>query len=133
MAERVLREGPALLVETMLPKLFAEATRRQQPHVIDAMRGVVMAANPRGIAAAARGMAERPDVTSALGQIACPTLVIVGQSDVISPPAEMRGMAAAIPGATLVEIPNAGHMSPLENPAAVNAAIADFLARFNAR
>ena len=75
-----------------------------------------MAGNPRGIAAAARGMAERPDMTSALAEIGCPTLVIVGQDDVISPPAEMRAIAQAIPGAKFVEIPAAGHMSPLENP-----------------
>jgi pimeloyl-ACP methyl ester carboxylesterase len=73
-------------------------------------------------------MAERPDMTAALGQIRCPTLVIVGQQDVISPPAEMRGLAEAIPGAKFVEIPAAGHMSPLENPVAVSMAMRAFLA-----
>ena len=109
-------------------RLLAETTRRQRPDVVEGLRSVMMAGDPRGIAAAARGMAERPDMTAALGQIRCPTLVMVGQSDASSPPAEMRGMAAAIPGATFVEIPAAGHMTPLENPAAVSAAIAAFLA-----
>jgi len=127
MAERVLREGLAPLVETMLPKLLAETTWREQPQVVEGLREVLRAGNPRGIAAAARGMAERPDMTSALGEIRCPTLVIVGQEDVISPPAEMRGMAEAIPGARFIEISAAGHMAPLENPAAVNAAILAFL------
>lgn len=127
MAERVLAEGPAPLVDTMLPKLFAETTRRQRSSVVERLRSVMMANDPRGIAAAARGMAERPDMTSALGQIRCPTLVIVGQSDVISTPTEMRGIAEAIPGATFVEIPAAGHMSPLENAIAVDAAIVEFL------
>ena len=72
-------------------------------------------------------MAERPDMTAALGRIRCPTLVIVGREDVISPPTEMRDMASAIPGCKFVEIPDAGHLSPLENPAAVNAAIGEFL------
>jgi pimeloyl-ACP methyl ester carboxylesterase len=89
---------------------------------------VIAEANPRGVAAAARGMAQRPDMTASLAQIGCPTLVVVGQGDVISPPTEMRGMAAAIPGARCVEIPAAGHMAPLENPHAVNAAIVAFLA-----
>jgi 3-oxoadipate enol-lactonase len=115
-------------VETMLPKLFAETTRRQQPQLVEELRNVLMAGNPSGIAAAARGMAERPDVTSSLGQIACPALVIVGQEDALTPPAEMRRLAEAIPGARCVEIPAAGHLSPLENPAAVNAAIVEFLA-----
>ena len=73
-------------------------------------------------------MAERPDMTSSLGQIDCPTLVVVGQEDVLTPPAEMRRLAQAIPGATFVEIPAAGHLSPLENPRAVNEAVVEFLA-----
>jgi pimeloyl-ACP methyl ester carboxylesterase len=88
---------------------------------------VLEGGNPRGIAAAARGMAERPDMTAALAEIRCPMLVIVGQEDAISPPAEMGGIARAIPGAKFVVIPAAGHMSPLENPIAVNAAIAEFV------
>ncbi len=128
MAERVLREGPAPLVETMLPKLLADTTPRQRPDLVERLRSMIAAANPQGIAAAARGMAERPDMTSALGQIRCPTLVIVGQHDVISPPAEMRGLAAAIPAAKFAEIPAAGHMSPMENPVAVSGAMREFLA-----
>ncbi len=128
MAERVLREGPAPLMESMLPKLLAETTRQQRPYLVEQLRSVIAAGNPQGIAAAARGMAERPDMTAALGQIRCPTLVMVGQQDVISPPAEMRGLAAAIPGAKFVEIPAAGHMSPLENPVAVSMAVREFLA-----
>ena len=128
MAERVLREGPAPLVESMLPRLFAETTRQRQPQVVEQLRQVMMAGDPRGMAAAARGMAERPDMTPMLGEIRCPTLVLVGQNDVISTPAEMRGIAEAIPGAKFVEIPAAGHLAPLENAAEVNAAIAKFLA-----
>jgi len=129
MAERVLREGPAPLVESMLPRLFSETTRQDHPETVERLRGVMMANDRRGIAAAALGMAERPDMTGVLGQIQCPTLLIVGQEDVISPPAEMRGMARAIPGSQFVEIPTSGHMSPLEAPAEVNAAIGEFLAR----
>jgi 3-oxoadipate enol-lactonase len=128
MAARVLREGVAPLTETMLPKLFAETTRQWQPHVVEGLRDVFDGGNPRGIAAAARGMAERPDMTAALTEICCPTLVIVGQKDVISPPAEMGAIARAIPGAKFIDIPAAGHMAPLENPIAVNAAIAEFIA-----
>ena len=128
MAERVMKEGPVSVAETMLPRLFCEATRRQRPEMVEALRRVIMANSPRGIAAAALGMAERPDMTASLGEIRCPTLVIVGQEDAISPPAEMRGIAAAIPHARFVEIPAAAHMAPLENAAAVTAAIAEFLA-----
>ncbi len=128
MAERVLKEGPAFVAETMLPRLVCETTRQERPGLVEELRRVIMANCPQGIAAAALGMAQRPDMTASLGGIRCPTLVVVGQEDTISPPAEMRGIAAAIPRARFVEIPAAGHMSPMENPAAVTAAIAEFLA-----
>jgi pimeloyl-ACP methyl ester carboxylesterase len=67
-------------------------------------------------------------MTSLLPQIDVPTLLIVGSEDAISPPQEMRSMAAAIPNSTLVEIADAGHMAPLEEPAAVNTALEHFLA-----
>ena len=85
------------------------------------------AASPAGLAAALRGMAARPDVTAWLPQIGLPALVAVGEVDKISPPDEMRGIAAALPAARFVLIPQAGHMAPLENPAAFNAALREFL------
>jgi pimeloyl-ACP methyl ester carboxylesterase len=85
--------------------------------------------SPEGIAAALHGMAQRPDVTGRLGQIDVPALVICGQHDAISPPAEMRGFAPKMPNARFVEIAGAGHMSPLEAPEVVNDAIRGFLAQ----
>ena len=58
-----------------------------------------------------------------------PTLVIVGTEDRVAPPPIARAMAAAIPGARLVEIEGAGHISNLEAPAAFTAALSAFLAR----
>lgn len=127
MADRVLREGPAPLVEGMVPKLFAPATVQQRPEVVEALRRVMMASDPKGIAAAARGMAQRPDVTERLGQIECPTLVVVGELDAISTTEEMLSVARAIPHGQFVEIPGSGHMSTIEKPAEVNAAILEFL------
>jgi pimeloyl-ACP methyl ester carboxylesterase len=127
MADRVVREGPGPLVEMMLPKLLGEATLRRRPELEGQLRRTMMNNSPAAIAAAGRGMAERPDATAALPEIRCPTLLVVGAEDVISPPSEMRRMAAAIPGAKLVEIPEVGHLSPLEDSPAFNAALAEFL------
>lgn len=127
-AEQVLREGPATLADTMLPRVLGETTRRQRPDLVENVRRVMLAGDPRGIAAASLGMAERPDMTASLSAIECPVLVVVGSEDVATSPAEMRGMAAAISGARFVEIAAAGHLSPLEKPAAVTAAIAEFVA-----
>jgi len=128
MAGRVLQEGPAPLVDGMMPKLFGETTVQSRPEVVESLRRVMMSTDLKGMVAASRGMAERPDVTSLLGQIECPALVIVGRHDKISTAEEMRDIADAIPGARLVEIADCGHMSPMEKPAEFNAAVLEFLA-----
>jgi pimeloyl-ACP methyl ester carboxylesterase len=95
--------------------------------VVAAVRRVVEGTSPAAIAAAQRGMAARPDMNNFLRKIGVPTMIVVGAEDVISPPAEMRSMAAAIPGAEFVEISDAGHMTTMENPQAVNEALVRFL------
>jgi pimeloyl-ACP methyl ester carboxylesterase len=127
LARRVLAEGTDCVAEAMLPKLFNPDMRARHPQAAAETRAVIGRASRPGVAAALRGMAIRPDVTELLAGIAVPTLVVVGAHDVISPVAEMRGIAEQIPRAEFVEIPDAGHMSPLENPAAFNAALEKFL------
>ena len=80
------------------------------------------------ITAALAALRDRPDRSAELPSIRVPTLVIVGAADGVTPPAESRTMAAAIPGAKLIEIPGAGHLSNLEAPAAFDRAVADFVA-----
>ena len=129
MAKKVLGEGSRAAADAMLPKLFAANTAQERPDLIAKIRRVIEGNDPRGIAAAALGMAGRADFRGELSRIKCPALVIVGQDDSISTPAEMQGMADAIPGAEFTAISRAGHMSPLEQPAAFNAAIERFLER----
>lgn len=69
----------------------------------------------------------RPDSRPLLPGIAVPTLVLVGEKDVLTPPELAREMADAIPHATLVEIAGSGHLSTLERPAEVTAALRDWL------
>jgi 3-oxoadipate enol-lactonase len=128
MADKVQREGAAFVAEAMLPKLFAPDHLQASPPYIEATRQVILRTDPKAIAAAQRGMAQRPDMTDRLAQFDVPALVLCGQHDAISPPAEMRSIAEKLPQATYVEIAGAGHMAPLEKPAEVNAAIRQFLA-----
>ncbi|HUG66436.1 MAG TPA: alpha/beta fold hydrolase [Pirellulaceae bacterium] len=128
MAQRVLSEGSAIIAEAMLPKLFAEATVREQADTVEATRQVMQAAVPLAVAGALRGMAQRVDMTSELPKIDVPTLVICGEQDAIVTVDEMSSIADALPDANFVEVPGAGHMSPLEDPITVNAAIRKFLA-----
>jgi pimeloyl-ACP methyl ester carboxylesterase len=127
LAEKVLTDGPPVVVETMMPRLFGPTTNEKQPQVIDALRNVMLASSSRGIAAAQLALADRPDSTPTLAEIRVPTLVIVGEHDAISTAAEMQGIAAAIAGAKAVVIPGAGHMAPTEKPADVNRAIREWM------
>ncbi len=69
----------------------------------------------------------RPDSRPGLAAITCPTLVLVGDDDQLTPPALAREMAAAIRGARLVVVPECGHLSTLERPQAVNDALVEWM------
>lgn len=127
LAARVLRDGSAVLIDAMLERLVAPQTPSERPAVVEALREMILTTPPEGAAAALRGMALRVDASGWLPQIDLPALFLVGQHDAISPPAEMRAMAQATPGAQFVEIAEAGHLAPLESPEACNAAMLEFL------
>jgi pimeloyl-ACP methyl ester carboxylesterase len=127
-AADVMRTGSGPVAEGMLPKLLARATLAGRQEVVEELAAMIRGTKPAAIAAAQRGMARRPDVRGDLPGLNMPALLIIGAEDAISPPAEMREIAEALPQATLVEIPGAGHMTTLENPAAVNQALRDFIA-----
>ncbi|MDZ4659636.1 MAG: alpha/beta hydrolase [Bythopirellula sp.] len=128
-AGEVMKSGVEPIITAMLPKLLSEATRHSRLDIVAALTAIMNGCSPAAIAASLRGMADRPDVTADLPKITQPALVLVGAEDVISSPDEMRGIAEKLPDAEFVEIPAAGHMTTLENPAAVNAALLDFIKR----
>jgi 3-oxoadipate enol-lactonase len=131
LAEKVRAVGSQAAADAMLPKLFARESGRHHPQWRNATREAILRNRPDGIIAALEGMAGRPDATEMLAAITVPTLVVVGEHDAISPPTEMRTIADRIPDAEFAVIKNAGHMSPLEEPAAFNEALARFLARIS--
>jgi pimeloyl-ACP methyl ester carboxylesterase len=69
----------------------------------------------------------RPDSRPGLGNIACPSLVLVGADDALTPPALSEEMAQLIPGAKLVKIPDCGHLSTMEQPERVTRELVAFL------
>tara|TARA_R110000868_G_scaffold10313_16_gene50690 strand:- start:10750 stop:11451 length:702 start_codon:yes stop_codon:yes gene_type:complete len=70
----------------------------------------------------------RPDSRPGLAGIACPTLVLCGRDDILTPPDLSEEMADLVPGADFVLIEDCGHLSTMEQPAAVNAALSSWLA-----
>lgn len=124
-ADLVRAQGVAPLPDLMLPRLLAAGSR---PRHDEALRRMILGCPAEGVVATLRALAERPDSTATLATITVPTLIVVGAEDAITPPADARTMRDGIVGAQLVEIPNAGHMSPLEQPGPVNVAMSAFLA-----
>src|SRR6266542_1010774 len=108
--------------------VLGDTTREQQPELAERVTETILDQDPRGVAAAQRGMAERPDATAVLGQISVPTLVITGMEDELIAPDESVQMAAEIRDARLIQVPDAGHLVNLEQAELVNEGLLDFLA-----
>jgi pimeloyl-ACP methyl ester carboxylesterase len=115
--------GPGGYLAASLPRLLS-------PHAPPALiahvrsRAETRAASLR---AGIEALRDRPDRSGELGAIACPTLVACGVEDQVTPPTEMKQMAAAIAGARFVPIAGAGHLSHLEAPGAFLHAVTSFL------
>jgi pimeloyl-ACP methyl ester carboxylesterase len=116
------------VAEAQLTGAVGRTTRARHPERAESLRALMARVPVEATVGALEAMRERPDATPSLAGITVPTLVIVGDEDVLTPPREARAIAAAIPGAQLVEIPEAGHVSCWERPDAFAAALADFLA-----
>ena len=123
----VERDGVGAIVTTLTAQQLGATTRETDPALV-ARVGVMLRRSPvSGVTAAIRALMKRVDSTPTLETITVPTLVLVGEEDTVTPVSEAIAMQSAIRGSRLVIIPGAGHLSPLEQPAAVNAAIAEFL------
>jgi pimeloyl-ACP methyl ester carboxylesterase len=129
--KRMLRlaadEGPSAIADEMIPKLLGESTRTQRPDIVERVRALALANSSESIAGAIRVLMSRPDSTPLLQQIHCPTLIVVGDEDTITPPALSESMHGGIVGSELVIIHGAGHLSNFEQPQAFNGALARFL------
>lgn len=120
-------QGTAAIADLQVPKLIAEETRQHRAEVEASIRRMIDAATSEGIAAASRGMAQRSDASDLLASITCPTLVIVGEHDILTPPAVAQEYASRIPNAQCIMIPSAGHLANLEQPEAFHQAMSGFL------
>lgn len=122
--------GIAPLRAQVLPLMFGP-TFLASPHsasTIDEFTERLRRCPRGGIRKAVLGVARRAAIHDELGAITVPTMVAVGAQDAATPPPKSERIAAAVPGARLEVIPDAGHSSTLEQPAAVTALLRDFLA-----
>jgi 3-oxoadipate enol-lactonase len=126
-ADEVEGAGTQAFVESMIPKLIGESTRRNRPDLVAEARRMMQQMKPAGVAAAQRGMAERPDSTATLRSIQIPTLVVAGGEDTLIPPPILEAMSREIIGSKLAVIPAAGHYAPFEQPDAFLQVLMPFL------
>jgi pimeloyl-ACP methyl ester carboxylesterase len=115
---RFLVEDSALALST--------ATRQGRPEVVAAVRAMAADGSSEALIAAYRAIGARPDMTAALAASGVPLTLIAGVDDPIVPIGEARALAASIPRATFTPVPDAGHISPMENPEVVTAALREF-------
>jgi pimeloyl-ACP methyl ester carboxylesterase len=124
MAQRLVEEGRIAIAEAMQQGLLGpNASVAAQAR----LRTMVEGCPYETIVGALGGMRDRPDRAHVLDTLAVRTAVVVGEQDAVTPVAESEAMAARLPDATLTTIPESGHMSPIEQPAAVNQALRNLL------
>ncbi|HEX6421989.1 MAG TPA: alpha/beta fold hydrolase [Acidimicrobiales bacterium] len=128
-AEQRLRQAlvladqpPEAFVDTLLPTMFSDGTPAE---TVEAFRAPMLAFHPAGFRAMSRASAE--DLRDGLDRIAVPTLLVYGDRDVRAPRAVAEGLHAAIPGSTLVLLPDVGHVCNVEAPDRFNETIRRFL------
>ena len=126
-ASDVLEKGTGEFIDSMIPKLIGRTTLGSRPDLVDGARRMMQKMSPKGISSIQRGMAERPDSVADLKTINVPTLIAIGEEDILSTPADGDLMRQHIARAELKLIPKAGHWSPWEQPGAVSTVLRHFL------
>jgi pimeloyl-ACP methyl ester carboxylesterase len=116
------------IADLSMPR-YVHKNRLNDTGITGVVRQMVAETGPDAFIRQLKAIMSRPDSRPMLPNIRCPTLVLVGDADVATPPDLSREMAAGIPGAKLVVVPNCAHLSTLEQPEAVNAALAEWLTK----
>ena len=123
-------QGMVPLVEPTLRRWFTEPFLARRNSVIERVAALIRNTPPHGYVGCCHAI-PKINLTDRLAAIKCPVQIIVGDKDVGTPVAMSEAIQRAIPGSELVVIPDASHLSNLEQPAAFNGALLKFLARLH--
>jgi 3-oxoadipate enol-lactonase len=126
MAQIAYQKGPSAIADLMIPKLLSPHTIQTKLDLVQQVRAMIENNQISGIAGDLMAMAERPDSIPLLKQITCPTQIIVGELDQATTPSDAKLMAEQIPHVRLTIIPNAAHLTNMEQPDAFNHIVAAF-------
>ena len=123
--------GMAAVIETSMARWFTDATRRDRPQIIDRATKTLLGDDAETHAQVWETVSTH-NVAARLGEIGCPTLVLVGEADPSTTPAAARQLRDLLADARLGVIPDASHLVTLEQPALINSHLVSFLAQVDA-
>jgi pimeloyl-ACP methyl ester carboxylesterase len=126
-AADVFEQGTESFLDTMIPKLMGRTTVTTRPDLVEGARAMMRKMSAEDISLVQRGMGERPDSIGDLKSINVPTLIVIGDEDILSTPADGELMRHQIVRSQLRFISKAGHYAPWEQPAAVGTVLRQFL------
>ena len=130
-AMQLFRDGRVLdVLQANLPLAFHADALGDAALTSEYLR-FVMAAGVDQLLRQNQAIIGRPDARTHLPGLRCPTLVMCGESDLLTPPECAHEIASLIPGAKLVMLPRCGHMLTMEQPQAVNTQLLDWLGRLS--
>ncbi len=125
--ERLHREGVTGFAKDFSTQVLSDFTLAENPALRAQLEAVITQHDPKDLSLVLGALASRPDSLSDLRAIDCPTLVIVGRDDKVTPPDLSKLIVDEIPGAEFQMIERAGHVSNVEQPEAFNKVLGDFL------
>jgi pimeloyl-ACP methyl ester carboxylesterase len=125
MIATIQQQGASILPDRMSARLLKP---NPPPEIARRVRSMIDKVDAAAAIYAVTAMRDRPDSSSILHRVDCPTMVVSGENDVIIRLEDARATADAISRARFVQIPESGHLSNLENPTEFNRALFDFLA-----
>jgi 3-oxoadipate enol-lactonase len=126
-AETVKKDLVPAYAEGFSKAVLTERTVSQRPELVEVVKKMIRGNSVEGIVGTLAALAGRSDTTQALAGMAIPTLILTGSEDKITPPSDAEAMSRILPHAKLVLLPDAAHLSNLENPTLFNDKLISFL------
>ena len=120
-------EGMGSLADMVPQTAMGAHTHATQPGLVGLFRALLLGNDPTAYAASVRAIVDA-DVTPLLGQVRCPTLILLGEQEQVAPLAQATALKRGIPHADLRILPDCGHLPFLEQPARFNAAVQEWIA-----
>jgi 3-oxoadipate enol-lactonase len=124
---KIKTSGQSAYAKEFLKGSLSPQNAESNPTLVNQLEKMIMTNSTEGVLSGLFALISRTDTTESLSKIQVPTLIMVGEHDKITPLTAAQAMQSKISNAALHTIPNAGHISPMENPSQVNVVLFDFL------